>query len=361
MRPWSSGEIVGAGARAMTARLTREAIAAFADSACAAALPVYESFGGGAVSPCCGSSLFCDRCATNLCFRMGPGCPDLDPVTSDLELVERVGAGLKPLACVVLSGKAASDTDELESRLAASGLSTWRYQNEHGVQMVALCSDKAVADLVDVPRLAELYRHAGFPSVADDVSASGTLRLTTLLEGHASIGSALTQLELEGRLWLLGLAYGYPVWSTVAIMLERRDGRAAQEDDGSPSDSPRRKRSRVHEAWGEATRMQVERVVAGCGPDARTVLGALHRALATVLVHAHELGRNSHGSLSGGDPELRGALRHPQVVTLLRMLGFRGDEARFWLEPASLDLQALLDALSDLQAEIEILNACAVG
>lgn len=141
---------------AMTAQLTTDTIHAFATSVIDGdVLEFQTSFTGTAPAKCCIEShseknLFCHTCATNLCYRMGPGCPDLDPVLCDLELVERVSQGLKPLAVVVLSGKSEADTNSLEKSLESSGLPFWSFTNELGVQLVTLARDVRIDDLAEV-------------------------------------------------------------------------------------------------------------------------------------------------------------------------------------------------------------------
>ena len=155
------------------------------------AINLYDRFnaaGPRSISRCCGSSLFCKQCATNLCFRLGPGCPSLHPVECDLELVDRVAGGLKPLATgtnfkrityiiltlivalilttVVLSGKSDMDIKTLEARLYSSGLPFWQFVNENGMRMVAMCSsNQCVEDLVDVDNLVAVYEFASLPKV----------------------------------------------------------------------------------------------------------------------------------------------------------------------------------------------------
>ena len=78
---------------AMTARLKPGNITQFAMDETVSVVGLHASFGPEVVSRCCAGQLFCTQCATNLAFRMGPGAPDLDPVASDLEVVDRVAAG----------------------------------------------------------------------------------------------------------------------------------------------------------------------------------------------------------------------------------------------------------------------------
>ena len=182
---------------------------------------LHESFirryGSLCVSRCCKDKLFCHVFAPNMCFRGGPGCPDLEPISTDVELVDRVANGLKPLASVVLDGKSDHDRDFLEERLLSSALCFWPYLNQRGVNMVGVCADVSVAELVDVANLATLYSHVGRPDVAADVEAYATLRISSLLDGSGPGTDPLLKLEDERRFWLLGLVYGYPIWWTVAF------------------------------------------------------------------------------------------------------------------------------------------------
>ena len=175
----------------MTSRLPQDAIRKFALSTVADAIEAYERFGQLPLTPCCAGQLFCDECATNVCFRMGapwpfrrgcisvraraflcsrgdssvyfwnparaalagPGCPEIDAVDGDVELVQRVATGKKPLATIVLIGKSQADAAVLDALLRSSGLPFWPCVNKHGVSMVALAADKRVADLVNVVTL----------------------------------------------------------------------------------------------------------------------------------------------------------------------------------------------------------------
>jgi hypothetical protein len=132
----------------------------------------------------------------------GPSCPEIDAVDGDVELVQRVATGKKPLATIVLSGKSQADAAVLDALLRSSGLPFWPFVNKHGVSMVALAADKRVADLVNVVNMERLYRQLGFPEIADDVLACSSLKLIDLLEGGD------LELERQQRFWLLGLAYG---------------------------------------------------------------------------------------------------------------------------------------------------------
>jgi hypothetical protein len=104
----------------------------------------------------------------------GPGCPEIDAVDGDVELVQRVATGKKPLATIVLSGKSQADAAVLDALLRSSGLPFWPFVNKHGVSMVALAADKRVADLVNVVNMERLYRQLGFPEIADDVLAGSS-------------------------------------------------------------------------------------------------------------------------------------------------------------------------------------------
>ena len=98
----------------MTSRLTPAEIETYTTSATSAAMEFHESWGKSLNGTCCEDKIYCEVCSANFCFRMGPGCPDVDSVLGDLEMVDRVAMGLKPLATVVLSGKSDKDTEELE-------------------------------------------------------------------------------------------------------------------------------------------------------------------------------------------------------------------------------------------------------
>jgi hypothetical protein len=231
----------------MTSFLTNSAISDYATSLVAGAMQEYDQTDystlpspAAGLAQCCGSKrLFCDQCSLNVCFRMGPGCPEVAAVAGDLELVDRVAAGLKPLACVVLTGKSEADTLELETRLLSSGLPHWSYTNDSGISQVALCRDVDICSLVNLPNLARVYENVGLAQVAQDIMGvlvTATVRLAqgepglplvSLLEGE------FMELERQKRYWLIGLVYGYPVWSTIALMLNMR----GEDEGGGGGDS----------------------------------------------------------------------------------------------------------------------------
>ena len=252
---------------------------------------LHESFirryGSLCVSRCCKDKLFCHVFAPNMCFRGGPGCPDLEPISTDVELVDRVANGLKPLASVVLDGKSDHDRDFLEERLLSSALCFWPYLNQRGVNMVGVCADVSVAELVDVANLATLYSHVGRPDVAADVEASATLRISSLLDGSGPGTDPLLKLEDERRFWLLGLVYGYPIWSTVAFLQhppargrDESEGRAACEADEDHVAKRRRQE--------DAARLQAARLVACAGGDG-VALPVLKAALSKMVEHKAEV------------------------------------------------------------------------
>ena len=71
----------------MSANIDPQTIYNLAEDVTAPVAHLHEQFGDLVVSRCCNGKLFCHVCSTNLCFRMGPGCPELDPIAADIELV----------------------------------------------------------------------------------------------------------------------------------------------------------------------------------------------------------------------------------------------------------------------------------
>ena len=296
-----------------------------------------QRYGNLHVSKCCEDKLFCHVCATNLCFRGGPDCPELDGVASDLELVDRVANGLKPLASVVLEGKSDRDRDVLEARLISSGSCFWPYVNARGVSMVGVGADVSVTDLVDVANLATLYRHIGMPEIAADVEASAALKIPTLLDGGVGT-DPLFKLEKECRFWLLGLVYGYPIWSTVAFLQRPPPGGDDDEPCSACEAEGERatKLARQEGAVLRAARLQAARLVE-CHSSDGVTLPVLKAALSMMLAHKAEIEQFPltcrYASLLRSRAKVKQLLEVPRVVLLLKLLGFKENEDRAWIEP----------------------------
>ena len=323
----------------MTARLQPEEIIQFAMDETRSVAHLHESFGTAQISRCCGGQLFCPECALNLTFRMGPGCPDLEPVAADLELVDRVATGKKPMASVVLSGKSDQDTAALESKLESTGLKFWPRVNKYHVTECVVCSDVTIGELVNLETLQRMYRHCGLDSTADTMLAYRGVKLIELLEG------GLEQLDADKQFWLVGILYGYPVWSTVSLYL--RNGNANQPCCGS-------KRER-NDSGTEELRDAVEALVQTHQSDGVTVVTVL-RIMRNVLQHPAQL--DKYGVLKRAKPKVDCLVQLPRVMAVLQIAQFELDSERLWLAPEKFDADLVQRIVTEIEAELNLCNLC---
>jgi len=243
----------------------------------------------------------------------------------------------------------------------------WPFLNKHGVQMVALCCDKSLSDLVDMSQLAALYRHVGLPKVALDIEASAATRLVGLLEGGKDL-----EMEAEERFWLLGLVYGYPIWSTVAFYLTGQtnpaDGGGGEtasgdhdceeceaEGSGDQITKSREQKRKRDTTYGGALQKAVEEVVSYHRRDGST-LPTLHRILSNLVAHAEETVK--YGSLRKTKPKVGALVSQPRVMNLLICLGFV-DSAEFVSIGPGFDLALFDRVVEELKEEEKILEMMA--
>lgn len=183
--------------------------------------------------------------------------------------------------------------------------------------------------------------------MAEDIESAGNVRLVELLEGGGSSKDAMQALEETQRFWLTGLAYGYPVWSTVQFYLTmRQQPPAAVACDECCGGS--RKRDREDDMAVEAVRCAVEVMVEGHHRDS-TTLPTVKRVLHNLLEHPEQ--QEKYGTLKKSKPRVANVVCQPKVMALLRLLGFKEDTDKVWLGQPCCDEEDLRRVLEEIEAE----------